>query len=265
MKDDVDFSISQFGDAWRLMCGASPGYVSEGQKDADYVFSGLPIPFFNAAIITARDVSRDGLESLARNAVAWAADKAVPWMLLVTHDALKPGVDAASAIEACGLVALLPMTGMRARHVLPAQRTAQGLELCVPADDEGCAAILDINGAAYGVPLDACKPTYGKRAFWDGHAPALGRVNGAPASSAAVFMVGGYRYVALVATMPDQQRRGYAEAAMRHALDSAAATHGDTPTTLHATDAGRPIYARMGYEPIASHTAFIEQRFLEGH
>jgi predicted acetyltransferase len=78
-------------------------------------------------------------------------------------------------------------------------------------------------------------------------------------------MVGGYRYVALVATMPDQQRRGYAEAAMRHALDSAAARHGDTPTTLHATDAGRPIYARMGYEPIASHTAFIEQRFLEGH
>jgi hypothetical protein len=30
-------------------------------------------------------------------------------------------------------------------------------------------------------------------------------------------------------------------------------------------DAGRPIDARMGYEPLASHTAFIEQRFLEGH
>jgi hypothetical protein len=51
----------------------------------------------------------------------------------------------------------------------------------------------------------------------------------------------------------------------RHALDVAAATYGDAPTTLHATDAGRRIYERMGYQPIASHTAFIEKRFLEGH
>src|SRR5688572_17052591 len=31
---------------------------------------------------------------------------------------------------------------------------------------------------------------------------------------------------------------------------------------LHATDAGRPVYARMRYETIATHTAFIEKRFL---
>jgi hypothetical protein len=37
------------------------------------------------------------------------------------------------------------------------------------------------------------------------------------------------------------------------------------PTVLHATDAGRPVYARMGYDTIATHTAFIEARFLEGH
>ena len=30
-------------------------------------------------------------------------------------------------------------------------------------------------------------------------------------------------------------------------------------------DAGRPIYARMGYDTIATHTAFIEKCFLEGH
>jgi hypothetical protein len=52
---------------------------------------------------------------------------------------------------------------------------------------------------------------------------------------------------------------------MRHALDVAAATYGEKPTFLHATDAGRPVYERMGYEPVAAHTAFIERRFLEGH
>jgi hypothetical protein len=52
---------------------------------------------------------------------------------------------------------------------------------------------------------------------------------------------------------------------MRQALKNAARVHGETPTVLHATDAGRPIYERMGYESISTHTLFMEKRFLEGH
>ena len=79
------------------------------------------------------------------------------------------------------------------------------------------------------------------------------------------MMVDGIRYVALVATNPDHQRRGYAEAAMRRALEMAAAVHSDALTVLHATEAGRPIYERMGYRPIARHTLYMEKRFLVGH
>jgi predicted GNAT family acetyltransferase len=78
-------------------------------------------------------------------------------------------------------------------------------------------------------------------------------------------MVDGHRYVALVATDPGQQRRGYAEAAMRRALELSAGVHGERPTVLHATDAGRPIYQRMGYAAISTHTIFIEKSFLAGH
>jgi hypothetical protein len=52
---------------------------------------------------------------------------------------------------------------------------------------------------------------------------------------------------------------------MRLALHVAAEKFGDRPTFLHATDAGRPIYARMGYETVATHTCFIDKRLLEGH
>lgn len=265
LTDDVDFSISQFAGAWRLLCGATPHRVFDRTADIEYVFSGLPIPFFNAAVVTARDVTQDGLERLAADATRWASDKAVPWMFLVTHEAVAADVDVSSTLASHGLVPLIQMTGMRAQRLAPSRRQADELDLDIPRDDDGYAAIFDVNAAAYGVRLDACKPTHGTRPFWDGHQPALGRVNGTPVSSAAVFLVDGCRYVALVATLPDRQRRGYAEAAMRHALDAAAAAHGDLPTTLHATEAGRPIYTRMGYEPIASHTAFIETRFLEGH
>ncbi len=265
MTDDVDFSISQFGDAWRLLCGASSGYVADGNGAVEYIFSGLPIPFFNVALLTARPVSAAALQGEGETACGWAVPRSVPWMFIVTHEALAPGVDAASVLDSCDLVPMLPMTGMRAQRVEPATRFPDGLLLDVPVDQDSCAALFDVNAAAYGVSLDACKPTYGKPAFWNGHVPALGRVDGRPVASAAVLMVDGYRYVALVATMPDQQRRGDAEAVMRHALDVAATTYGEKPTFLHATDAGRPIYARMGYQPVASHTAFVEKRFLEGH
>jgi hypothetical protein len=52
---------------------------------------------------------------------------------------------------------------------------------------------------------------------------------------------------------------------MRRALAAAAAAHGPTPTVLHATAAGRPVYERMGYRTISNHTVFMEKRFLEGH
>ena len=52
--------------------------------------------------------------------------------------------------------------------------------------------------------------------------------------------------VTLVGTAPEARGRGLATAAMRLALAEAAAD-GCTTTTLQATAAGRPIYARMGY------------------
>lgn len=265
MADDVEFSISQFRQAWRLFCGACPGHLADRNGAVEYIFSGLPIPFFNVAVVTARNVAADALQAQARLACAWAADKHVPWMFVVTHEALGPGVDAAAALEACGLTPAIPLTGMRTARIAAATHTAPALQVGVAVDDESCASIFDVNAAAYGADLGACKPTFGKRSFWDGHVAALGRVDGTPVASAAVLMIDGCRYVALVATTPARQRRGYAEAVMRHALDVAEATHGRTPTVLHATDAGRPIYARMGYDTIATHTAFIERRFLEGH
>lgn len=52
---------------------------------------------------------------------------------------------------------------------------------------------------------------------------------------------------------------------MRQALADAAVVHGECPTVLHATEAGRPVHARMGDEVIANHTVYMEKRFLVDH
>jgi GNAT superfamily N-acetyltransferase len=264
MNDDVRFSLGQIDGAWRLMCAGGPRPVVAASDGIQYIFSGVPISFFNLALLTGSDLSAEGLGALGREACAWAAAQSVPWLLLVTHEQLEPGVDAAAILDACGLTAVMPMTGMRARTVAGAP-TVPGLQLTEPQDDSGCAAIVDVNGRAYGMDLEASKAVIGSRTFWKDHFPVVGVADGKPVSSAAVMMVDGHRYVALVATNPDRQRRGFGDATMRRALEHAASAHGEAPTVLHATAAGRPVYERMGYSSISTHTLLMEKRFLGEH
>lgn len=263
--DPVDLSLRQFGDAWRVMCASAPARAITRADGLDYIFSGTPIGFFNIALLTGSALSATTLTEQARQATAWAADKGVPWMFVVTHERLADGLDPAAALDASGLAPVLALTGMRAQQIAPLSESPDGLTLIVPQDDPGCAAMVDLNSLAYGMDLEASKDIIGTGSFWKDHFPVLGLTDGKPACSATVLMVDGHRYVALVATDPGQQRRGYAAAAMRRALDLSAAAHGEIPTLLHATDAGRPVYARMGYETISTHTIFMEKRFLEGH
>jgi ribosomal protein S18 acetylase RimI-like enzyme len=265
MSDEIDLSIRQFTEAWRLMCTRHPQHAVAADDGIEYVFSNVPIAFFNVAFVTGRRVSADTLAALGTRARAWAARQGVPWMLVVTHERLAGGTDAAAALGASDLAPAIPLTGMLARHVAPVTSIRDGLQLVVPQDDAGCAALLEINGAAYAMDLTAAADLVGRSSFWREHVPVVGLLEGRAVACATVLIVDGYRYVAMVATDPAHQRRGHGEAAMRHALDIAARRHGELPTFLHATDAGRPLYERMGYRPVSTHTAFMERRFLEGH
>ena len=247
------------------MCAGGPDYTDANEDGVHFIFSGVPIPFFNVAVVTARDISEDQLRAAGERASTRASAKGVPWLFVLTHDTLKQDVDAASVLDGCGLGPMMPMTGMLAKRITASAQTTEDLELVVPDDDDGCSAILDVNGLAYGMDLTAGNALLGTRTFWRDHFPVVGLTGGKPASSAAVLMVDGCRYVALVATDPQQQRRGYADAAMRRALELSGAVHVDSRTVLHATDAGRPIYERMGYTPISTHTIFMDKAALAGH
>jgi hypothetical protein len=186
-------------------------------------------------------------------------------MLVVTREALADGVDATAVLDTCSYAPAMPLYGMLAQEVAPIERMPEGLTLQVADDDAACSAVIDINSEAYGIPLDAAKELWGKGAFWKKHVEVLGLVGDKPMSSTAVLMVSGYRYVALVATSPGEQRKGYADAAVRHALEISRQRNGNAPTFLHASEAGRPVYERMGYQTVANHTAYMDKKFLEAH
>jgi len=263
--DAVDLSIQQFAGAWMVMCAPAPGASVAVADGIRYIFSGCPIAFFNIALVTERGIAADSLKVHANHARAWASDKGVPWMFVVTHEALGVGVDAGAVLEGCGLSPMMTLTGMLGQRIAPPTSIPSGLELTMPTDDAGCSAVLDVNGLAYGSDLRAAKDLVGTRSFWSQHFPVLGLIGGKPVSAAAVLIVDGCRYVAMVATDPDHQRRGYAEAAVRRALELSARAHGERPTVLHATEIGQPMYQRMGYTTLAAHSIYMDTAFLTDH
>jgi len=131
MTDDVGLSIRQMDGAWRLMCAGGPKFAVAANDGIQYVFSGLPISFFNVAMLTGSGLSAEALSARGREACAWAADQSVPWLLVVTHEQLEAGVDASATLDACGLAPVMPMTGMLARTVAAAAPVPD-LQLTVP-------------------------------------------------------------------------------------------------------------------------------------
>ena len=72
---------------------------------------------------------------------------------------------------------------------------------------------------------------------------------GAPVAACGTVVHDGDAGVLFVATVPAAQRRGLASELMRHALREARAA-GARTTTLEASAAGEPVYARMGYRAL---------------
>ena len=80
---------------------------------------------------------------------------------------------------------------------------------------------------------------------------AVALLDGRPAASATANVVGDDAHVLLVATLPDARGRGLAAACMRNVL-ARARERGATSSTLEATQAGRPVYRRMGYRELGA-------------
>jgi len=75
-------------------------------------------------------------------------------------------------------------------------------------------------------------------------------------TAAAAIVNEGCLFLALVATRPEARGKGYAEAVVRQALQAGHEATGLARTILHATDAGFPVYKRVGYYKTGSILAY---------
>lgn len=229
-------------------------------------WSGHPVMFLNMAVTMRPPTGAAEFRGAVRDLSSWAAERKLPWMLAVCHETMGGLMDdAVKILDGEGMAPIMPLTGMETSHVLPDPRPRPE-EAWLTEVSEGIGGkVMRVNEAAYQMPLGEPGSLESEQPGWWG-APdrmvTLLEVDGRPASCAAVLGIEGLRYVALVATEPDHQKRGYAAMAMRDVLERSLAAGLNQRTYLHATAAGRPVYERMGYATIANYTVFLRKEFF---
>lgn len=246
-------SVAQLAGAWRNMVLPLSGTVLADDDPLSVSIAGVPHFILNAMVVT-RPVEAEELPAIAAAAGSHAAGCAGPWVVMTSDDWMPAGT--AAAFAASGIAPVMQLTGMAAPALAPPRRPAPPeLRIVTTLDDNVVNALFDVNSYAYGMPVEMGTASIRPGIFTNAWC-AAGYLGDEPVSVTLVYRVEDCLYVAWVATMPEMQGRGYAEAVIRRALAEASAATGLTRTTLHASAAGQPLYTSMGYEPVGTFTCY---------
>lgn len=255
MKDLADSveSMEQLAVAWR-------GMVLDRDHGADVRdLPGIAVrwadcrfAFWNCVTLTEVGADAELLEQRLGQVADIMRAKRHPGFLWLFEDLLGDNARAAldAAADRAGLQHAFAGTGM-AGDLLPlAEPGHPDLTFARVTTDEQLLAYADLNSRAYGFPLEDGRDGIAGSPLWKNKVYAyLALRDGVPVACAATVEAAGRLFVALVATDPAWQRKGYGEAVTRKALYEGGRATGLTRATLHATVAGAPVYRRMGFEP----------------
>jgi GNAT superfamily N-acetyltransferase len=247
--DEVEELIRLCVRALVAQMGDVPGVELHMTRSCILGLTGEPLADFNMLTLGA-DPDAEGF--LGRS-IARAKARGLP--LLAT---MSPGVAAALAPAATRLglaaVGAAPLMVLRAGTAVAPGRPvkvtrALGPELVGMAGDLAAAAFDAPRGAIarcidVGITETAGVETY---IAWD---------DGRPMSAVSVTPAGNTAGITLMATPPQHQRQGMGRALLTQVIDDYR-RRGVARFYLTATEAGRPLYASLGFEPIAELSAWL--------
>jgi len=211
------------------------------------------MPFYNHACLSRPIDDLPGMRRRIEPLLRFAAQQGWPWMFSPCDDWLPAG--ASEYLSNIGLVPAMALSGMAAEcSIEPVAAAAQDVRPL--SGTSGALLVGELNCLAYGMPLEWAEQTQWASFFGSDVFSYALYESDQPASTATVFITDNCLNVVCVATAPAFQRKGYAEAVMRHGLNEAMRATGLRHSVLHASEAGRPLYERMGYRTVAKFTAW---------
>ncbi|MFI9589926.1 GNAT family N-acetyltransferase [Nonomuraea sp. NPDC052265] len=204
--------------------------------------------FWNTVTLAGTDISADALSERLARVAAFMRSKCESGYLWVFEDLLSAqakGSLVQRAAEA-GLEVAFSGRGMAGDLLVPEPYHPE-LEFRRVESEEQLAAYGDINARAYGMAPEAGRVALAGSELWCGDVHAyLGYREGRPVTCAATVAGPASIFLALVATLPGEMRRGYGEAVTRKAIHEGGERSGHRRLVLHATQAGQPVYERIG-------------------
>ncbi len=225
------------------------------------VYAGVPYGLFNTALITAPLPSDRGdfFDQLDRAEDYFQRHNA-PWSVWFCEDMLTPEERrrARVALATRGLRLTMEAPGMITPALIEPNAALPQLSFVRVGDARTRRHFSRVMSAAFSVPIDMSEDVYCSETLWK--SPMVGWIGywrGEPVTTAAAVLTADSIGMYAVATQPHFQRKGYAEAVMRHAAAEATAELGITRTILQSSHAGYPLYVRMGYRAITRYFVYI--------
>ncbi len=222
--------------------------------------AGVRFGMFNAALISAPvPACRDGLAARIAAAAAHFRKRRLDWSCWVCEhwleETLRPRAD--GIFVNFGLYRAAAYPGMLAERLAPPQRRLPPLEIRRVDDSATRLAFCQVGSLCFRAPFEWFREIFDRDGLWrDDLAGYVGYVRGEPAATAVTVAGAGSVGVYNVATLPSHQRRGYAEALMRHALEEARQATGIERTILQSTTQGLSLYTRMGYREVTRFSVY---------
>ena len=252
-------SMDQYASVWKVLVAELPGADLEDKQGLSISWADSPFPFWNAVFLTEPSIDAAQLKKRLREAAAYMRQKRQAGLIYLCEEYLTSSAKAALpfALGEARLELSLRVHGM-AGNILPLTASSHpALQMRRVTDEAQLMFYADINCEGYGFPLDWGRAGLRGTRLWTERAYSyLGYEGDHPVCGASAMEHDGNIYLAMVATRPNAQRKGYGEAVVRHALQAAHDGTGLSRTILHASDAGFPVYRRVGYDKTASILAY---------
>jgi GNAT superfamily N-acetyltransferase len=248
-------SQRRYREAWSQMAWAGPSPRVESGATVDLAIAGVLVGLFNAAFPRGPIPGASLLREIAGESRDAFSRHGLPGMLTMPSSWLPARSE--EILAEYGFRHEIRNAGMRTARLSAPKWYPSRLPVERLAPDSAAEIMAEVNGGAYGMPPDEWRSLV-LPGFWDApnvRAYAI-RESGEAAAVGASLIVEDCCYILWMATRIESRGKGYAEKIIRAAWDDTREA-GAKLTVLHATPAGRPVYARMGYTLIADFPGFV--------
>jgi GNAT superfamily N-acetyltransferase len=254
VKTDLIESLHQFITTWKLIGRPFPQVDGTDRPGLAISWPNTSFPFYNSLFLTEQLADASVLQDRVEEAAAYMRARSYGGLFVLCLDNLSGSAkeSSSSILAQAKFVQTIPMTGM-AGDILPMESPGHpALRFVRILNNSAIQAFAELNCVSYNVPVETSVSLVKEHTFWHKHAYGfVAFESDKPVSTATAIVNDGCLFLFLVATKPDARRKGYGEAVVRHALQTAYEGSGIRRTVLHATEAGYPLYLRLGYHPTA--------------